>query len=160
MISVYKPVTDPVLTRTQTSHPRILASSRTSKIVELNILEPQTRKPANPPTIQPSNSNPPQALPDARRRSYPQDHKTTRPTTSSLRLLDATIASPASQPAWSNACVYGTTNEVTHDRSCCFCCFDDHAGVRTIRLIRVVQRAIHLTPYTLRLTPYTLHLTS
>lgn len=25
--------------------------------------------------------------------------------------------------------------------------------------IRVVQRAIHLTPYTLHLTPYTLHLT-
>lgn len=58
--------------------------------------------------------------------------------------------------------MYGTTNEVTHDRCCCYC-FDDHAGVRTIR---VIQRAIHLTPYilhltpyALRLTPYTLHLT-
>lgn len=146
MISVYKPVTDPVLTRTQSLYPRILASShpralpRLSSSIYLNRdpFFPSFRQPANLPTRQRSNSDPPQALPDddARRRSYPQDHKTTRPKISSLRLLDATIASidrspvdsrsitsrlstlqparqPASQPGAIHACMEQRTRSLT-----------------------------------------------
>lgn len=73
MISVYKPVTDPDLTRTQSLYPRILMSSRvgtqyTCMYLNRQPANPSFRQPANPPTIQRSNSDPPQALPDDARR--------------------------------------------------------------------------------------------
>lgn len=74
--------------------------------------------------------------------------------------------------------MYGTTNEVTHDRCCfCFCCCfwrkpaDDHAGVRSVfreddpdpadpsHPASNTPYTLDITPYTLHLTPYTLHLT-